>query len=262
MILAVVLPSFLASSVEFVEALTIVLAMGVTRGWKSPILGAIAAGALLVAVTAVFGEALVRYVPIDVLRVVVGTLLLLFGVKWLRKAIMRFTGLKASHDEEQIFREEAELAQAHARVAAGQMDWFGFVASFKAVALEGLEVAFIVIAVGAASTAHSQSAFGLAAAGAALAGVIVIGAAIAISKPLASVPENHLKFVVGLMLTTFGTFWTAEGLGAQWWHADTSILWVLAGYFVISMALIAVLRRVERRMVAQPAPASSPGVQP
>jgi uncharacterized membrane protein len=261
MILAVALPSFLASSVEFVEALTIVLAMGVTRGWKSPILGAIAAGVLLIAITAVFGEALVRYVPIDALRVVVGTLLLLFGIKWLRKAIMRFTGLKATHDEEQIFREEAELARAHARVAAGQMDWFGFVASFKAVALEGLEVAFIVIAVGAASAAHSQSAFGLAAAGAALAGVLVIGAGIAIAKPLASVPENHLKFVVGLMLTTFGTFWAAEGLGAEWWHADVSILWLLAGYFVVSMAMIWVLRRIESRMTARPA-TSSTAVQP
>jgi len=262
MILAVALPSFLASSVEFVEALTIVLAMGVTRGWKSPILGAIAAGALLIAITAGFGEALVRYVPIDALRVVVGTLLLLFGVKWLRKAIMRFTGLKASHDEAQIFREEAELARAHARVAAGQMDWFGFIASFKAVALEGLEVAFIVIAVGAASAAHSQSAFGMAAAGAAVAGVIVIGAGIAISKPLASVPENHLKFVVGLMLTTFGTFWTAEGFGARWWHADASILWVLAGYFIVSMVMIAILRRLESRMGRRATRAASQAVQP
>jgi uncharacterized membrane protein len=261
MILAVVLPSFLASSVEFVEALTIVLAMGVTRGWKSPILGAVAAGVLLVAITAIFGEALVRYVPIDVLRVVVGALLLLFGIKWLRKAIMRFTGLKATHDEAQIFREEEELARAHARVAAGQMDWFGFIASFKAVALEGLEVAFIVIAVGAASAAHSQSAFGLAAAGAALAGVIVIGAGIAIAKPLATVPENHLKFVVGLMLTSFGTFWAAEGLGANWWGADASLLWILAGYFIISIAMIAVLRRIERSMPARRA-ASSQAVQP
>lgn len=257
MILAVALPSFLASSVEFVEALTIVLAMGVTRGWKSPILGAIAAGVLLIAITAIFGEALVRYVPIDWLRVVVGTLLLLFGIKWLRKAIMRFTGLKATHDEAQIFREEEELARAHARVAAGQMDWFGFIASFKAVALEGLEVAFIVIAVGAASVEHSQSAFGLAAVGAALAGVIVIGAGIAVARPLARVPENHLKFVVGLMLTTFGTFWTAEGLHASWWHEDVSILWILAGYTIISLATIAVLRRIEGRMTSSSATTST-----
>jgi uncharacterized membrane protein len=260
MIFAVALPSFLASCVEFVEALTIVLAMGVTRGWRSPILGAIAAGVLLLVITAVFGVALVRLVPIDVLRVVVGTLLLLFGIKWLRKAIMRFTGLKATHDEAQIFREEAELARAHARVAAGEMDWFGFIASFKAVALEGLEVAFIVIALGSTYAGGGQGALASAAIGALVAGIIVIGAGIALAKPLANVPENQLKFVVGLMLTTFGTFWSAEGLGANW--GDIAILWILAGYFIISMVMIAVLRRIEERMATQTGSASSPAVQP
>jgi Ca2+/H+ antiporter, TMEM165/GDT1 family len=240
--LAVALPSFLASSVEFVEALTIVLAIGVTRGWRSALLGAIAAAVLLLAITVAFGVTLTQLVPIAILRIVVGILILLFGIKWLRKAIMRFTGLKATHDEQQIFREETELARAQARVAAGQMDWFGFVASFKAVALEGLEVAFIVIALGA--TAH---ALGSAAAGAALAGVIVVGAGLAVAQPLAQVPENHLKFVVGLMLTSFGTFWTAEGLGAEWWHADLSLLWILAGYLVISLALIFGLRHLGER---------------
>ena len=239
--LAVALPSFLASSVEFVEALTIVLAIGVTRGWRSPLLGAIAAAALLLGITVAFGVTLTQLVPISILRVVVGILILLFGIKWLRKAIMRFTGLKATHDEQQIFREEAELARAQARVAAGQMDWFGFIASFKAVALEGLEVAFIVIALGA--TARS---LGSAAAGAAIAGVMVIGAGLAVARPLAQVPENHLKFVVGLMLTSFGTFWTAEGLGAEWWHADLSLLWILAGYLAISLALIFGLRRLQQ----------------
>lgn len=242
----VVIPSFLASSVEFVEALTIVLAMGVTRGWKSPILGALAASAVLILVTATFGVTLVQLVPLPILRMVVGVLLLLFGLKWLRKAILRATGLKAVHDEAEIYREEMELAQAQARVAAGQMDWFGFVASFKAVALEGLEVAFIIIALG--STALPR-AFGSAAAGAGVAAVLVIGAGIAVSRPLARVPENQLKFVVGLMLTTFGTFWVGEGLGAQWWHEDVSILWLLAGFLVISLLMVAALRR----MVNEPA---------
>jgi uncharacterized membrane protein len=256
--LAVALPSFLASAVEFVEALTIVLAIGVTRGWKSAILGAIGAAALLLAITAAFGVTLVQLVPISVLRIVVGTLILLFGIKWLRKAILRFTGLKASHDETQIFREEAELARAHARVAAGQMDWFGFIASFKAVALEGLEVAFIVIALGATYRAHDVGALGSAAAGAALAGLIVISAGLAIAKPLARVPENQLKFVVGLMLTSFGTFWTAEGLGASWWKSDLSILWILGGYFLISMLLIATLRRLGERAPVQVTSSSAP----
>lgn len=246
----IALPSFLASSVEFVEALTIVLAMGVTRGWKSPILGALAASAVLLLITAAFGVTLTQLVPIDVLRVVVGILLLLFGLKWLRKAILRFTGLKALHDEEQTFREEMELARAQARVATGQMDWFGFVASFKAVALEGLEVAFIVIALGAASA--QRNAFASAAVGAAIAGLIVIGAGIAVSRPLARVPENHLKFVVGLMLTSFGTFWTAEGFGARWWHADASILWLLAGYLMVSVLLIGGVRRIAESSTRAP----------
>jgi uncharacterized membrane protein len=259
---AVALPSFLASSVEFVEALTIVLAIGVTRGWKSAIFGALGAAALLLAITAVFGVTLTQLVPISVLRIVVGTLILLFGIKWLRKAILRFTGLKATHDEEQIYREETELARAHARVASGQMDWFGFIASFKAVALEGLEVAFIVIALGATYRAHDVGALGSAAAGAAVAGIIVIGAGLAVAKPLARVPENQLKFVVGLMLTSFGTFWVAEGLGADWWRGDLSILWILSGYLIVSLVLIGVLRRVAERPQLQAASSSQQAVQP
>jgi Ca2+/H+ antiporter, TMEM165/GDT1 family len=254
--MAVALPSFLASSVEFVEALTIVLAVGVVRGWRSVLFGAVCAAALLVFITAAFGVTLTQLVPISVLRVVIGTLLLLFGIKWLRKAILRFTGLKAIHDEEQIYREETELAQAQARVAAGKMDWFGFVASFKAVALEGLEVAFIVIALGAT---HGSGALASAAVGAALAAVLVIVAGVAVASPLARVPENALKFVVGILLTSYGTFWAAEGLGAEWWHGDLSILWVTAGYLALSLLLIAGLRRAESRSVTAP---STPAVQP
>lgn len=236
--ISVVIPSFLASAVEFVEALTILVAMGVTRGWKSPILGALAASVMLLLLTASFGVTLTQLVPISVLRAVVGILILLFGLKWLRKAILRASGFKAIHDESQIFREELELAQAKARVEAGQMDWFGFVATFKAVGLEGLEVAFIVIALGA--TAH---ALGSAAIGAAVAGVLVLSVGLAVARPLARVPENQIKLVVGLMLTSFGTFWTAEGFGAAWWQEDLSILWLLAGYLAVSLLLIAWLRR-------------------
>lgn len=235
---SVVIPSFLASAVEFVEALTILVAMGVTRGWKSPILGALAAAAMLLLLTASFGVTLIQLAPLSVLRAVVGILILLFGLKWLRKAILRASGFKAIHDEEQIFREEIEVAQTKARVEAGQMDWFGFVATFKAVGLEGLEVAFIVIALGA--TAH---ALGSAAIGAAVAGVLVLGVGLAVARPLAQVPENQIKLVVGLMLTSFGTFWTAEGFGAQWWQEDVSIVWLLAGYLAVSLLLIALLRQ-------------------
>jgi uncharacterized membrane protein len=258
--MAVALPSFLASSVEFVEALTIVLAVGVVRGWRSALLGAACAAVLLLIVTATFGVTLTQLVPISVLRVVVGTLLLLFGIKWLRKAILRFTGLKATHDEEQIYREELELAQAQARVAAGKMDWFGFIASFKAVALEGLEVAFIVIALGA--THGASGALASAAIGAGVAAVLVIVAGVAVASPLARVPENALKFVVGVLLTSYGTFWAAEGLGAQWWHGDLSILWISAGYLAVSLLLIAGLRRMSERRSSAVVPASTPAVQP
>jgi uncharacterized membrane protein len=257
--MAVALPSFLASSVEFVEALTIVLAVGVVRGWRSALLGAAAAAILLLVVTATFGVTLTQLVPLSVLRVVIGTLLLLFGIKWLRKAILRFTGLKAIHDEEQIYREEMDLARAQARVAAGKMDWFGFAASFKAVSLEGLEVAFIVIALGA--THGAAGALASAAIGAALAAALVIFAGVVVASPLARVPENALKFVVGILLTSYGTFWAAEGLGAEWWHGDLSILWVTAGYLAVSLLLVAGLRRVSDRRIAKAMPASTPAVQ-
>ena len=210
--------AFLACAVEAVEALTIVLAVGVTRGWRSAFVGVTVALAALAVIVAVLGPAL-TVLPISALRVVVGGLLLVFGLQWLRKAILRASGHKALHDEEAIFREQAEQARALGAVAGAGIDWYAFTIAFKGVFLEGLEVAFIVVTFGS-----NQGSIPLAAAGAAAAIVVVVAAGLAVRAPLTRVPENTLKFSVGLLLTTFGTFWGAEGAGADW-PAPTSPSW-------------------------------------
>ena len=214
-----VLATLLASAVEFVEALTIVLAMGTTREWRSTWYGVGAAVALLAVLTAGAGYALVRWVPETLLQLLVGSLLLVFGLQWLRKAILRASGLKALHDEEATFLQEREAARAAGHERHLGLDWFAFVVSFKGVLLEGLEIVFIVITFG--SNANS---IGLAAVGAAAGGLIVLGAGLALHKPLARVPENTIKFMVGLLLSTFGLFWSVEGLGV-FTPADTSLGW-------------------------------------
>src|SRR2546427_1504456 len=202
-----VLAAFLASAVEMVEALTIVLAVGVTRSWRSALAGVAAATISLAAVVAVFGRVL-TLIPIDALRLGVGALLLVFGLQWLRKAILRASGLKAVHDENAIFEQEVhEARRARAEERIG-LDWYAFTLAFKGVFLEGLEVAFIVVTFGGA-----QHEVGLAAVGAGLAVVIVAAVGAAVHAPLSRVPENTLKFAVGLMLTSFGTFWAGEGAG-------------------------------------------------
>src|SRR5919198_390982 len=206
----IVAATLLASGVEFVEALTIVLAIGTTRGWRSTWAGVGAAIAALAIVTAAAGYALQSWLPEALLQLVVGALLLIFGLQWLRKAILRSAGLKALHDEEQTFREEAEAARAAGDERRLGLDWFAFVVSFKGVLLEGLEVVFIVITFGV-----NGDSIPLAVLGAALGGLIVVAAGFALHRPLARVPENTIKFAVGLMLTTFGTFWTVEGIG-EW----------------------------------------------
>ena len=245
----VIAASFLASGVEMVEALTIVLAAGVTREWRSSLIGTGVAVLALAAITAVLGPALVL-IPIQVLRRVVGALLLAFGLQWLRKAILRATGLKAIHDEDAIFRKEQEEAAKQGRDIRAGLDWYAFTLCFKGVLLEGLEVAFIVITVGAA--AHTAYGVPLAAAGAGAALIIVVGVGAAVHAPLSRVPENTLKFAVGLMLSTFGTFWSAEGAGVAWpgGGSDAGILGILAFYIVISFTMVALLR--QRRT---PAPA-------
>jgi uncharacterized membrane protein len=227
---------FLACSVEAVEALTIVLAVGATRSWSSALWGVGAATAALAAIVAALGPALTA-LPIGVLRVAVGGLLLVFGLQWLRKAILRASGLKAVHDEDAIFAEEAEAARAAAR-AAGAFDGYSFTIAFKGVLLEGLEVAFIVLTFGA-----NQHDVGLAAAAAAVAIAVVVLAGVAARAPLARVPENNLKFVVGIMLTSFGTFWGGEGAGAHWPGGDAALLAIIPGLAVLSLATVALLRR-------------------
>jgi uncharacterized membrane protein len=236
-----VLSAFLASAVEMVEALTIVLAAGLSRGWRSSLTGVGAATLALAVVVAALGPAL-TLVPIDALRLVVGALLLVFGLQWLRKAILRASGFKALHDEDAIFARELEDARAAGSELRAGLDWYGFVLSFKGVFLEGLEVAFIVLTFGS-----TQGSIPLAAAGAVAALVVVAGVGVAVRSPLARVPENAMKFAVGVMLTTFGIFWTTEGVGADWPGDDAAIAGVLAFVVLSSFALVSLLRR--RRLV-------------
>ena len=230
--------AFLASAVEMVEALTIVLAAGISRGWRSALAGVGAAVVVLAAAVAALGPAL-SAVPLNGLRLVVGSLLLVFGLQWLRKAILRASGFKALHDEDAIFaRELREAEEAAPAAGAGSIDPYGFALAFKGVLLEGLEVVFIVITFGA-----SGRRIGLAALGAAAAVVLVGAVGVAVRAPLARVPENAMKFAVGIMLTSFGTFWAAEGAGARWPGSDASLLAVIACMGAASALLVALLRR-------------------
>jgi uncharacterized membrane protein len=230
------LSAFLASAVEMVEALTIVLAVGITRGWRSTLIGVAGALVALAAVVAALGPAL-TLIPIDTLRLIVGFLLLVFGLQWLRKAILRAAGYKALHDEAAAYTKEVEEAREHAP-ARGTMDWYAFTLAFKGVFLEGMEVAFIVLTFGA-----SQGNLPVAVIGAVSAVVIVAGIGIAVRAPLSRVPENLMKFGVGVMLTTFGIFWSAEGAGVEWPGGDVAIVVVLAFVLCFSVGFVAILKR-------------------
>jgi uncharacterized membrane protein len=227
--------SFLACAVEMVEALTIVLAVGVTRGWRSTLIGAGTALVALAVVVAALGPA-ISSIPIDALRLVVGALLLVFGLQWLRKAILRASGLKALHDEDEIFEEERHAAE-EATATSSAIDWYSFTVAFKGVFLEGLEVAFIVVTFGSA-----QHNVGLAAIGAAAAAVVVLVAGLKLHRPLSTVPENTMKFAVGVMLTTFGMFWSGEGAGVSWPGSDLALLWLLPVVVLASLGLVRSLR--------------------
>ncbi len=229
--------AFLASAVEFVEALTIVLAAGVTRGWRSSLAGLAAATVALAAIVAALGPAL-TLIPISALRLVVGGLLLAFGLQWLRKAILRASGYKPLHDEAAIYRREADEARTAGTEERAGLDWYGFTLSFKGVLLEGLEVAFIVITFGSA-----QGHIAFAALGAGIALVLVATVGVLVRGPLTRVPENTLKFAVGVMLTTFGIFWSTEGAGAHWPGDDASLPAVLAFVIALSLGSVATLRR-------------------
>jgi uncharacterized membrane protein len=238
---------FLACTVEAVEALTIVLAVGTTRSWSSALFGVGAATAALAVIVAALGPALTA-LPIDVLRLVVGGLLLIFGLQWLRKAILRGAGLKALHDEEEAFAEALAAARAAGR-GGREFDGYSFAISFKGVLLEGLEVAFIVLTFGA-----NQHRIGLAAASAAVAIALVVAVGAVARAPLARVPENAMKLAVGVMLSSFGMFWGAQGAGTSWPGGDAALLAIVPGVALVALAMIEVLRRTP---VAAPARAEA-----
>lgn len=243
----IVLTAFLASAVEMVEALTIVLAAGTSRGWRSAILGSAAGTICLALVVASLGPAVIRF-PIDVLRLVVGALLLILGLQWLRKAILRAGGYVALHDESLVYQREAEKARIAEGSAGAAVDWYGFTLSFKGVVLEGLEVSFIVI-----SFAPVPGGVVWATAGAGVALVIVGAVGAFLRRPLSAVPENTLKFAVGALLTTFGIFWGAEGAGVTWPASDAALLAILAGVVLVSLGSVATLKSRRGQPVKAPA---------
>jgi uncharacterized membrane protein len=231
----VIAASFLGTAVEFIEALTVVLAVGVVRGWKSSLSGMTVALLVLAAMVTLFGVPLMNLVNLEAFQLSIGILMLLFGMRWLRKAILRYSGLKALHLEDKAYTEELNRQRSHAK-SNNPMDWFGFVTSFNIVLLEGIEAVFIVLTFGLA--AHSLlssitgSIIGL---------VIVVLAGILLRKPLATIPENTMKFVVGLMLSGFGIFWVGEGIGVNWWHADVSILVICIVLLLVSFLCVRLL---------------------
>lgn len=226
--------AFLGSSVESIEALTIVLAVGLTRGWRAPLYGTIAALVSLVVLVAAFGQLITSRVPESTLKLVIGTLILLFGLRWLHKAILRSAGVIALHDENEEFRETvAELSEPSAR----GRDWIGFTIAFKGVFLEGVEVAFIVFAVGA-----NNRDLPVAAAGGILAMIAVAAIGGVVRHPLARVPENTLKYAVGLILASLGTFWAVEGMGGTWPLDFVSILGLGVIFYAASRLAVTVAR--------------------
>jgi uncharacterized membrane protein len=232
----------LASAVEATEALTIILASGITRGWRSTFEGAILALACLAVIVGVAGIALIQYVPLYVLRIVVGTLLLIFGLQWLTKAILRQTGFKAPHDERDIYDKQVATLSRETGILRGQRDSLAFAISFKGVLLEGMEVIMIVISFGLANGSQDQLGTAALAALVAVAVMTAIGAVVA--KPLTKVPENYMKLGVGNLLTVFGLFWMGEGVGVQWPLGDIFLLVLLAIIFLATLGLIAYFKRV------------------
>jgi uncharacterized membrane protein len=227
---------FLACAVEAVEALTIVMAVGYTRSWPSALSGVGAAVVVLGALVAGLGTALTS-LPIDDLRIVVGIFLLVFGLRWLRKAVLRAAGLKALHDERDAYELQSAAARAAGRTS-GAFDGYSFAISLKGVLIEGLEVVLIVSTLGA-----NQHRIGLATAAAGLAIALVIGAGVAVRAPLARVPENTMKFAVGVMLSSFGIFWSGEGAGAHWPGSDAALLAIIPAVLAASLVAVVRLRR-------------------
>ena len=229
--------AFLASLVEAVEALTIVLAVATVRGWRPAGFGALVGLVSLVLIVVALGPLLDR-VPLHLLQLAIGILLLLFGMRWLRKAILRSAGVIPLHDEAAVFATETAELREQARRHETRLDWLAAIASFKAVLLEGLEVVFIVIALSA-----GRDPLVPASAGALAACVLVAGVGFVVHRPLARVPENTLKFAVGVMLTAFGIFWTGQGLGVAWPGADLAIVAFAVLFLAVGRAAVAVVRR-------------------
>jgi uncharacterized membrane protein len=229
--------AFLASLVEAVEALTIVLAVATVRGWRPAGLGAFAGLMVLALIVAALGP-LLDLIPLHFLQLAIGVLLLLFGMRWLRKAILRSAGVLPLHDEAAAFTTETAELREHARRKESRLDWLAGLASFKAVLLEGLEVVFIVIAVSAGRGLLVPASLG------ALAACLVVAAVgLVLHRPLTRVPENTLKFAVGVMLSAFGMFWTGEGLGVAWPGADLAIVAFAALFLAVSLAAVMLARR-------------------
>jgi uncharacterized membrane protein len=230
--------AFLASLVEAVEALTIILAVATVRGWRPAGLGALSGLAALVLIVAALGPIL-ELVPLHLLQLAIGILLLLFGMRWLRKAILRSAGIIPLHDEAKTFSTETTELREQALRQETRLDWIAGLASFKAVLLEGLEVVFIVIALGA-----GRGMLGPASIGALAACLLIAGFGVVIRRPLARVPENTLKFAVGVMLSAFGVFWTGEGLGVPWPGADFAIVVFIAMFLAVGLAAVEIVRRL------------------
>jgi uncharacterized membrane protein len=232
-----IVASFLASLVECVEALTVVLAVGSVRGWRSALFGSAAAVGVLLVIIATLGTAL-THIPLPVIQLVVGTLLLLFGLRWLRKAILRSAGLIPLHDETAAF---AKNAEAMRHLGSGQAAWdkIAFVAAFNITMLEGTEVVFIVIAIGTGHTGMLLPA----SLGAVAALLVIIALGLVLHRPLARIPENTLKFTVGVLLSAFGTFWVGEGMKLSWPGGDWSIIALIVAYLLLALATVPLCRR-------------------
>jgi uncharacterized membrane protein len=228
--------AFLGSAVESIEALTIVLAVGLTRGWRSPLYGTVVALISLAVLVLVFGQLIVTRVPESTLKLIIGTLIVLFGLRWLHKAVLRSAGVIAMHDENKSYADTVTALGGTGAVV--RQDWIGFTIALKGVFLEGLEVVFIVVAVGGTS-----GGLPIAVAGGLLAMVVVAAIGLVVRKPLAQVPENTLKYAVGVILTSLGTFWAAEGMGATWPLDFVSVLGIAAVYFGASRVAVMLIRR-------------------
>ncbi|MDA8346346.1 MAG: hypothetical protein M0Z66_12820 [Thermaerobacter sp.] len=224
----VVLAVFIAASVEFVEAFTIVLAASSVRGWRSALYGTLAALVALAALVIAFGYAILALFPLGAFRALIGVILLLFGLKWMRKAILRATGRKALHDEAAIYQREVQSL----RSAGQNVDALAFATAFNGVLLEGIEVIFIVLTLGGNAGMLDSAILG-----AGLAFVVVLAAGLLLRAPLSRVPENTLKWIVGVMLTAFGTFWAGEGIGIHWWQQDVSIIVLIVLYALLGFLL-------------------------